>query len=260
MSRDPSLHIKKSELVRVISTLLPYNVDAESFTTQLMFRCLPYSVSTRSVVASTQRIEAKADKITKSTRFDSDMLSKLIYATRQRLKHRGISPIKAGSKEWDTLKEITSQALSFCNEFNIPKREGMIKYIEIGISRMSTFNINKFPSMHEAICKSYEALAEIEQDDDPKFTEVLYKIYSTYIMKQTGIFEDFKNDYEKYVFFVRARKQAKELNIALEDYMQAQFDGLDFVKGIPHPSQLSGAKANERLYKYLFKHGLKISK
>lgn len=260
MQREASLHIRRSSLVSILEDMLPKGVDSEKFADILLERSAPLSTSTRSVVTTNKRLDVKTEKIAKSSRLDSDILAKLIYATRHKLKHRGITQIKPGGKDWDVVKEITNQALDFCLEFNIEKRAGMIKYLEIGISKMNKFNLNKLPSLNEAIYETYAAQQEVDEDDDPTITEAMYKEYSTIVLKQTGIFEDFKNDPVKYVWFCRARKQAKELNIALDAYIEAQFEGLDFARGIPAPSQLVGPKATERIYKYLYKYNLRLDK
>ena len=40
--------------------------------------------------------------------------------------------------------------------------------------------------------------------------------------------------------------------------MKAQFEGLDFSGGIPHPTQLTGPKATDRVIRYCYKEGIKI--
>ena len=65
---------------------------------------------------------------------------------------------------------------------------------------------------------------------------------------------------DKYVWFVRAKYQAKDMGITNSTYMKAQFDGLDFVRGIPHPTQMVGEKARERVIRYAFKHNINVKK
>ena len=79
---------------------------------------------------------------------DADLLAQLIYATRKRMKHRGISPTEVGSKEWGVLKEITAHALDFANEFNLQRRYGFLKYVEVALAKMKKFNLNKFLPMY----------------------------------------------------------------------------------------------------------------
>lgn len=258
MKRDPSLHISLSDLTKVLQETNINNKVGKAQAEFLLMICKPYSISTRTVEVKNKFIEDKVKKLLNSTRLDSDQFSKLIYTVRQRLRHRGITLIRPSSREWPYLKEVTNLALGFCSEFNLPVRKGCIEYITIGISKMNKFNVAKFVNLHESICETFLAIKEIEKDSDSELTDTLYKIYSEKILHQTGIFEDFKSEPEKYVAFVRAREQAKNLNVSLEIYIEAQFDALGFANGIPYPSQMYGTKATERLYKYLYKEGLKI--
>jgi len=207
---------------------------------------------------STERMEKKAERLVKSSRRDADLLAQLIYATRKRMKHRGITQAKPSSREWGVLKEITAYALDFTNEFNLTRRYGFLKYIEVGLSKMKNFNLNKFLPMYQGICETYQAMLEIEKDTDKEMTERIYKIYAQRVIENTGIFDTLEELPEKYVWFVRAREQAESMNVAVNIYMQAQFDGLDFTGGIPHPVQLVGPKANERVVRYCYKEGIKI--
>lgn len=259
MQRDPSIHIKLSDLVHILKTkVFDKNLKPADLGMVLLKECAPYSVSTRSVISSNLRVERKAKKLIHSSRLDSDLFSQLIYATRKSLKHRGITLIKPGSKDWDMVKEITTKALDFCLEFELGKREGFIQYIKIGISKMIKFNLNKFNGLHEIICETYSAIKEIEKDTDPELTKELYNYYSQEVIRVTGIFEPIDNDPEKYVYFVKARQLAEELNVSLDLYIEAQFDGLNFAKGIPHPVQLTGVNARQRLIRYLYKKGFKV--
>lgn len=263
MRREPSIHVTKTNLTKVLHEILSNDMDSKDINdviNKLLIESVPYSISSRTIVPSNNRLEKKAEKVAKSSRMDGDIFANALYMVRKKLKHRGISQIKPGTKDWDSIKVISQQALDFCNEFGIDKKQGFTKYIELGLIRMGNnkFNINRFNSLYETICEIYEANTEISDDDEPDITRELYQLYSKQILTQTGIFEDFSSEPEKYVWFVRARKQAKQLNIALDTYIEAQFEALDFTKGIPYPSQLVGPKANQRLYQFLYKKGLKL--
>lgn len=259
MKREPSLHITKGNLERILSDILPEGVCITSISDMIFLNATPYSISSRTVVPSNKRVEKKIEKIVKGSRLDGDIFANLLYIIRKKLKHKGINQIKPGTKDWDTIKILSNKAIDFCNDFNLEKKTGFAKYIEIGISRIGQkFNLNRLLSLNEVISDIYESSLEVDSDDEPDLTLELYKLYSKHIMDQTGIFEDFSKEPEKYVWFVRARKQAKQINIALNLYIEAQFEGLDFTRGIPYPSQLVGPKANQRIYQYLYKRGLKI--
>jgi len=257
MKREPSIHITKSDLIKVLEKLATVG-DAIKIADKIFHIAKPYSIHTRTITVSTERMEKKAKKLIQSSRHDADLLSKLIYNRRQKIKHQGISPIKVASKDWGMLKEVTAHALNFTNEFKLTRRYGFLKYVEVGLSRMKKFNLSKFLPMYQEICERYQALIEIEKDDDSEMTNQIYKIYARWVIEYTGLHDILEELPERYVWFVRAREQARNMNVAVNVYMQAQFEGLDFAKGIPYPSQLVGLKATERVIRYCYKEGIKI--
>lgn len=232
--------------------------DAEGLAKEIMKRAKAHSIHTRSITVTNERIEKKAKKLLTSSRADADLLARKIYYIRKKLKHRGISPIKPGSKDWEVLKEVTGQALDFSNEFNLTRDKGFHTYVEVGLSKIQKFMINKFLGLHEGIFERYQAMVEIEKDRDSEMTSDMYSHYNQYLISNTGIYTDLTEIPERYVYFVRARAIAEELNIDPAIYIDAQFEALDFTKKAPHPSQMVGIKAKERVMRYCFTKGIKV--
>ena len=86
------------------------------------------------------------------------MLANIIYNTRKKLKHKGISQIKTNSRDWASLKELTKLIVEFCNDFGLKKREGFITYIDLSFKAMSSKRgiIPKMVNMYERISSEYE--------------------------------------------------------------------------------------------------------
>ena len=262
MRREPSIHITKNKLSEIIEEIMGNQkhgiVYSNSMIVDKIFSMAkPFSISSRNVTVTNDRIEKKAKRIIESSRADADLFAQLIYAIRKKRKHRGISPIKPSGRDWDLVKDITASALNFCEEFELRKREGFIRYIEIGMTKMIKFSLNKFPNMYEGICETYSAIQEILSDTDPEGTKEMYEFYIQHIAEYTGIFEKLIDIPEKYVYFVRARRVADDIKVPGVVYIKAQFEGLDFAKGIPHPVQLIGSKAIERVNRYAYKRNFK---
>lgn len=260
MKRDPSLHIKKSDFIQVLITMGHGTYQAASLADEIFHYSKPYSIHTRTFTVSNERQEKKMDKLVNASRRDADLLAQLIYARRKTLHHRGVAQIKAGSRDWEMLKGITAHALEFTNEFGLQRRYGFIQYVDVGLSKMQKFSLNKFPSLYEGICERYQALLEIEKDKDQVMTKEMYDGYCQRVLDNTGMHDQLDQIPEKYVWFVRARQQAEDLNVSVNIYIKAQFEGLDFTKGIPHPIQLTGVKATDRVIRYCFKHDIKIKR
>lgn len=254
MKREPGIHITKSTFKNLMN-----QVGCTSEQTDSVFsRAKVYAIHTRTITISSDRMEKKVKNLTQSSRLDADLFAKLIYARRKHLKHRGISQIKPASKEWATLKGITAKALNFVEEFDLNKREGFIEYINIGLERMKRYNLNRFVNLYEPICGTYQSKREIMMDDKPELTREMYNFYQRYVINETGILDKMDNVPDKYVWFVRANKQALDMGIDSTTYIKAQFSGLSFARGIPHPSQLVGDNAHERVVRYMYKEGINV--
>lgn len=250
MTREPSIHITKSDLRKVLKTL---GIKEEYFVIEIMKRSKTYSLNSRNVVVTNDKLEKKVNKIVQSSRKDADLFAQLVYAIRKSKKHRGISHMKPGSKDWDILKEVAASALDFCNEFDLKRRDGFIEYIKIGMDKMKKFSLLKFKALNENISESYEAKLEINKDPEPDITESMYKVFFQTIMEETGIPDESRDIPERYVWFVRAKEEAKKMDIDPILYIEAQFAGLDFANSIPHPTQLVGMKARDRVMRYAYK-------
>lgn len=262
MKREPSIHITKTSLIEILKDLVitgpsrDYKEEAKF----IFSKAKSLSLSTRSVTITNKQLEKKANRLIQSSRQDADLFAQLIFATRKKMKHRGITPIKPGGKDWDVIKEITAHALNFCIANDLTKRAGFLKYIEIGLGKIKKYSLVKFPSLQETIHETYQAIHEVEMDDNSEETDELYRVYFAKILENTGITDNSKEMPEKYVWFVRARKAASEMNVKVKDYIDAQFEALDFARGIPHPTQLIGPKAKERVIRYLYKNNININK
>lgn len=260
MKREPSIHITRSDLIKILKiNILPEGVDCDGLAKLILRLSKPYSLHTRTIVVSTDKMEKNAKRILECTRRDADLFAQLVYAIRKEMRHRGISLLKVGSKEWGFLKEVTAHALNFYNEFEFEtKRAAFLRYIRIGANKMKKFRLTKFLNMYESICESHLALVEIERDDDIEMTKEIYTVYSRYIINHTGVYDRLEEIPEKYVWFVKAREEAKNLNVSVKVYMNAQLEAFDLSTGIPHPAQLVGPKAVDRVIAYMYKNGIKI--
>lgn len=255
MIREPSIHITRNDLQKILKSL---GIEEEYFVKEIMKRAKSYSLNSRNVMITNDKLEKKAKKIIQSSRKDADLFAQLIYAIRKSKKHRGISMMKPGGKDWDILKEVAASALYFTNEFNLKKRDGFIEYITIGMNKMKKFSLLKFKNLNESISETYDADTEIKEDDESDITEAMYNIYFQTILSNTGIPDESKDIPERYVWFVRARIEAENLNIDPLIYIKAQFAGLDFANSIPHPTQLVGVKARDRVMRYAYKNKINL--
>lgn len=263
MSREPSIHVRESHLKLVLQELLADKlvdgIDIEKLAMTISERVLKYSATSRAMVITSDRLERKAKSILKAAKGDAYLMAKIIHAIRISMKHRGVQMYNQDSREWGMVKEITSNAIDFANEFGLSKKEGFTEYIKIAVSKMQRFSIQKVPRMYESIMANYEATTLIREDDKPKITKSIHDGYIQKIARKVGFVEKYDNNPEKYVCFYKARLIADEIGVSYRDYIEAQFEGFSYRDGIPDPVQLLGDGAKKRLMKYLYENNIKVN-
>jgi len=256
--RDPSLHITKSDLKKILKTLLPEK-DEEKMADKIFKKARLYTPHSRKFVVTSKKSQTKAERISSSSIKDAELFSLILLHKRKSMKHRGLKQIKAGSRDWLIVKDIVNIANEFCETYELEKREGYIEFINIGIERMAKFMLVKLLNMGTSIIDIYGFKKQLEQDDTPKQTEEIYKFYRSQIISKTGLFVDYSKP-EKYVYFLLVKNKANELGISGEEYIKAQFYALEWRNGYPDPIQLIGDKAIQNLNKYLYEKGISLKK
>lgn len=255
--RKPSIHIDIDTFSSILEKL--GKVDSSNLE-EFFVLARRKPLNNRSITISNDKLKKEAIRICQSSKGDAFIMADIIYASRIKLKHRGIKKIKPDSREWLQLKELTKLANQFCKDFDLPTREGFIKYIEIGFSKISSFRVylSKLISMYEVICREYEAMLNMNEDDDKEATLELHNIFVNTIADKTGLYERYDNKPDKMVAFYKARLLADELGVDYDTFIEAQFEALDWCNGIPAPDSLYGDKAKERLNKYLYQNHISL--
>lgn len=204
-------------------------------------------------------MQQKSDKIKLIGRSETGIFAQILLLMRRKLHHKGLKLIGPNDPEWLNLKETCKLATEFGNEFGIPIKEAYTEYLQIGIGKMKNFTFFKFKSMHTAICNYYECTQEIQRDRTPNRTTMVYQYYLKKVNERLGWENnDYKDNPEKYVCFVRAKDLADKFKIKLDDYVKAQFAAMEWgdKQMIPDPLQLYGEKAIERVRKYCYENNI----
>ena len=264
MTRVASIHISEQELSNILKTLLNVSGssvkwDTDSLSKAIVKRAKNKSLSHRSISVTNDKLQKKTEKVKLTNLSDTAKFAKLLTLVRQKLKHRGVKPIKAGDPDWLLLKSIASNANQFQAEFELKKQIAYEQYITIGLSKMKKFSLTKFPRMHEAISNDYEAISKINLDPTPMETKRTFNHYQDIIIRKAG-FPDFdmSDDPQKYCVFIEIKDIAKSLGIPVSTYIDAQFEAFSFHDGIPDPLQMIGAKAKRRVVKYCYEHNINL--
>lgn len=254
--RLASIHITEQALTEAIKSSGINIQDSEI--KKLISACSRNQITHRKISISSDRVEKKAKMIVSSDKGDAQLFSQLLQTIRKGLKHRGIVQIKESSRDWLILKETCKLANEFCESFELDKRDGYIEFIRIALSKMTKFSINKFSYMCQGISEAYEAKLEIQADTNTDYTNRLYMYYNQRVLDRTGLAFNYKEQPEKYVFFVKSASICKKLGVKPEDFIDAQLDSFIFKENIPDPAQLVNQKAEDRVVAFMYKKGVKV--
>lgn len=264
--REPSLHITEKNLAKVLANLGRQHNIRTMVSSQLAKLILRdskrISCNNRVVVVTSDRLEKKTSKVLKSSKQDANMVASLIYMIRVKRKHRGLTKIDQNNRDWAKVKELAQVCISFCNDFGLEKKEGFIKYLELGLDKISSYrnHIHKLVDMGESISNEYEAIQNIRDDEHADETREIHDLYVGMISQRTGITEEYINKPLKYVNFMKVRELTDKIDIPSDIFIKAQFESLAWASAFPDPPQLVGDKAMERLNKYLFENKMRKGK
>lgn len=250
--REPSIHITKSQFEEILNTLEVDNFPVEAF----FVIARKEAINTRAVVVSNKGTTKKVTNILLASKGNASLVADILYATRIKLKHRGVRKInESNTREWALCKKLAEICNTFCEDFKFDTREGFIKYIETGLKRMTDYRnvMQRLISMQDNITNQTEAEIKL-QSADLELTAKVHDYFVSKIAKATGIYESYENQPEKYIHFVRLGDFLKKKHWDFESFIDAQFESLAWCNGLPEPSQMYNDKAIERYNKYLYKN------
>lgn len=250
--REPSIHITKSQFEEILNTLEVDNFPVEAF----FVIARKEAINHRAVLVSNNKNTKRVNNILLASKGDAALVADVLYATRIKLKHRGVRKInESNSREWANCKKLAEICNTFCEDFKLDTREGFIKYIETGLKRMTDYRnvMQRLLSMQENITNQIDAELEL-QHSDLELTKEIHDYFIGKIAKATGIYESYENKPEKYVHFAKVGEFLKEEGWDYKTFIDAQFESLAWCNGLPDIAQMYTDKAIERYNKYLYKN------
>ena len=251
--RSPSIHITKPQFEEILNTLEVNNFPVEAF----FVIARKMAINHRTVLVSNNKNTKRVNNILLASKGDAALVADILYATRIKLKHRGVRKInESNSREWANCKKLAEVCNTFCEDFKFDTREGFIKYIETGLKRMTDYRnvMQRLISMQDNITNQVEAELELKGDKDPGFTKDIHDEFIKRVASVTGIYESYEHQPEKYVHFLRIHNLMDEKDWNVFQFLDAQFEALAWCNGLPEPSQMYNDKAIERYNKYLYKN------
>ena len=251
--RSPSIHITKPQFEEILNTLEVNNFPVEAF----FVIARKMAINHRTVLVSNNKNTKRVNNILLASKGDAALVADILYATRIKLKHRGVRKInESNSREWANCKKLAEICNTFCEDFKFDTREGFIRYIETGLKRMTDYRnvMQRLISMQDNITNQIDAEIELKGDKDPGFTKDIHDEFIKRVASVTGIYESYEHQPEKYVHFLRIHNLMDEKDWNVFQFLDAQFEALAWCNGLPEPSQMYNDKAIERYNKYLYKN------
>ena len=240
MKRNPSLHIRKSDLILVLESMGFY--DSEKIAIDLLRKSRPYSIKNRQFILS-KKITQK--KITRHQVTSSPIIQKInliIEDQRRKAGHKFIRSISRDSKSYTTLGQVACDAEEFADTFQLFDRSDedlYKKYITIGLQLIGKkYAIQKFVYYKDRIFQAAENEYTLKHDKNPSLSQNIYKYYCDKVKVNTEFTIDFVLTAELLV--------ANQFDAEYKQWIDAQFDGLVFLDAVPEPNQLHSAKSKER--------------
>lgn len=259
-TREPSLHIRIKDAISAMKGAGISVADIESTLDRMVAISKKTNLNHRNMVINSKKDIKLSENISTSTESDAAFFANLLFLVRKRMKHR-VTKHNKSSKEWTTIKKAAELAVEFSNEFQLSRKEGFTRFIETGIKLSGNkFWLTTYIGKFELIVDTYEAEQVIRKDKNGHITQDLHNIFIRKIVSTTGLDYEYFEEPLKYKYFVLAAIECIDSGVSPAQYIEAQFEALSFMGGLPSPSQLIGDKAKERLAKYMFKHSIKPSK
>lgn len=236
--RDPALHIKRTNLLLILEKLgININVN------DLMREAMKHSIRNRVVVTLPAKARLKAERIVQTETEWVDIFNGIYMATMMENDIK-VLPIHKKDPMYLTLKELTNQAVSFCELFDMPYRIGFKKYIELGIFILNKkYSLYRLKASADRIVSLKRDIDTVINDPTPELTETMHTCWLKAMKNHANIEPGVQDNYEKYVNFVYAKQDADSVHAKYDDWLEAQFEKWAFLKSVPELSQLHGENA-----------------
>jgi len=249
--RDLAIHIRRSDLLKAMEDS---GIDISSIRINDLFKkALNYSIRNRVMVISKSGSKKKVERyIEASTNLIVDF--NRIYQGVVVANDIKSMAINKSSVQYLTLTEVTSQAVEFCQLFDIGYETGFKLYIELGLKILKNkFGIYRLKGCASRIVETYKDEKLITEDVNPKGTDIMATAWSTAVRTYFNMSIYIESNVR--AEFIRARIDADSVDADYYDWMYAQFEKWQFLNKIPAFSQLYGDNAKLVYQMYMAKAG-----
>lgn len=248
MLRDPAIHIKRSDLLRICKE--EGITFPDDFVNSLFTQSVKRNLRNRVWITTKARAAVKVARTT-ATRDDIVAQFNRVYNSVLVDHHIKATIIRKGTKPYLTMKEVATSASTFRDAFQIGSMEEAFKYyIDLGIRVLGkNFSIYSMKGADNKIRIKYTNLMLVFDDMDPSGTNRMAIAWRASLKSFHGLEMEINDD--QYAAIVLARRLADKAGAKYQDWMDAQFDRWTFMNAMPEFSQLHGDNATMAYTQYM---------
>lgn len=162
--RDGCIDMRKDELEKMVCELEVYNFGIDG----LFVIGGKEGINSRVVVVRKNKRSKKVCKILVGCKGDGGLVGDIIYGSGIKVKDRGVRKIREREgRNWGVCKKIGEVCNELCEDFELDRGEGFIKYMEVGMKKMEgNYNkvVKRLCCMWEKIWDLYCGRLEMEDD------------------------------------------------------------------------------------------------
>jgi len=244
--RDPSLHIKRSDLFNI---LVDYGINHRDMP-GIMLAASKKALKYRANLTLPAKTRKKAERVLEA---GDELVEEFNRAYMAVMAENNIKvlAVHKNNTQYLTLKEITQLAREFCTLFELDPQQGFLMYVRLGVKILNKkYSLYRLKAVADRIVDRYRTTLAINNDPSPIHTSEVYAAWERTVKKYFNITLDIKGDVDKYVHFVYAKIDADSVGANYDDWMCAQFEKWSFLQSMPEFSQLHGdnAKINYKVY------------
>ena len=262
--RKASLHIYEEDLKGLFIQFFDESGNElpcapDDLVNYIMIKGKQLQILSRSELGMIKKEQNKVERIVGSATGDAQLFATTYYSLRLKAHHRGITRIREGTTEWQFVKEGAKLANEFEKSFEYTtKKEAYIVYIRCFMALVNgSPSLRRINSLHEKIMSRMEANESISRHPNIEQIGLMHDHYQRKVFEKTGNNFDYKNTPEQFIHFALAYDHAMNIGLSPNQFVDAQFEAMDFASAIPYPTQLSNEKASERAIRWMAQNSIK---
>lgn len=256
MDRDPAIHVKRSDLLRICKE--EGITFPDDFVTALMVKASKVKLNNRVMITAKP---ARASKIARTSATSDTVVSTFngTYMGTLRNTGRRTTSVHKGTRQYLVLKEVATAAHDFAKDYKMKSLTHAFKlYVEYGIILIgiNKITLQRMKGIDYKIRDRHENI-EIVKWVDKKQVEAAREAWDHSLKNFYNLCMEVNPD--QLADIARASQDAVEVKASIQDWMDAQYDRWSWKDTMPEFYQLHGDNAKLAYTKYMATQGKKYT-